>query len=450
MLKQFRNFMRMLDELEEEDVAAPVPLHREPLTVELPHSVEPVTASVSLPAATVFVYDSDPAEAGSLADILTATGAQAETFTETESFVRGLLTRTPALVFLDVCGTGDGAIDALVAMGKRDYRGGVQLMGAEMSPLLDVVRHMGERHALQMLPSMRKPLDAAIVRQALIGQDLRLVPPRTVSLSEALTDEAIEFWYQPKIDLQRRQIAGVESFARIRHPEMGIVEPPVFIRSATPGDLANLSRRSLVAALNMVRNLSEVGIHLKISVNIPVRALIDVPVVDMVRELGPRHQKWPGLVLDVSAVQLAANFDLVASQAPELVASKVHLAIDDFNGNVLSIARLKELPVAEIKLDRSFVAGCDQDPARAQVCETMIKLAHHIGSAAIGVGVERTAEMRTLSAMGCDVGQGFLFGQPMPEQQLCDMLMKRAVSPEQQARSAVPAASQNLKRAVWH
>ena len=449
MLKQIRDFMRMLDEIEEDDDASDAPrVLRRPVAVELPHSVEPSPAAPAAPSK-VFVFDTDVDHAGSLAAMLTAGGTEASTFTETESFVRGLFTDTPAMVFLDVCGQGNTAIDALVAMGKRNYQGGVQLMGAESSPLIDVVRHMGERHALQMLPAVRKPLDVEVVRRALLTQEVILAPAPSVGLAAALASEQVDFWYQPKIDLQRRQVAGVESFARVTHPELGVLLPPAFLRGATEGDLARLSHMAIAAALAMVRNLSDVGIHLRIAVNMPVRALMSIPVIDMVREHGPQHQRWPGLLLDVSAVQLAANFDLVAAQAPGLVASKIHLAIDDFNGNTLSLARLRELPVAELKIEPTLVAGCDKDASRAKVCRSVIDLAHHIGCQAIAVGIEQQAELELLTEMGCDVGQGFLFGQPMPEPRLAGILMKRAVSSDR-PRPAAAAPSSRLKRAVWN
>src|SRR5690606_11327472 len=86
---------------------------------------------------------------------------------------------------------------------------------------------------------------------------------------------------------------------------------------------------------------------------------------------------------------------------------------------------LEQLPVAELKLDRSFVNGCADDPARARVCASVVELAHRIGCVAVAVGIENNADAGVLAEMGCDVGQGYLFGEPMPEQDLATMLMTR-------------------------
>lgn len=446
MLKQIRHFIRMLDDADDEH--EPLRVRLAPGAVALPQGNE--AGPVAPQPATIFVYDKDAAHAASLAAILAASGTSAETFGETDGFVRGLLTRTPALVFLDVSGRGDGAIDALAAMGERDYRGGVQLMGAEISPVVEVVRHMGDRQALQMLPAIRKPLDVEVVRRSLLSQDLSLAPPVSVNLGEALTGGAVEFWYQPKIDLRRRQIAGVESFARISHPGLGTLQPSMFLRGASEPDLVRLSQRAIEAALKAVRNLSEVGIHLRISVNVPIRALIDLPIAEMVAEHGPRHARWPGLLLDVGVDQLAANFLSVATLGPDLVASRVQLAIDDFSGGKIPVATIRKLPIGELKIDRNFVRDCDTDADRAKVCASVINLARHLGCTPVAVGIEHAGEMRALAAMGCDVGQGFIFGQPMPERQLAAMLMRRAVSPgKPQAGSATAAPAPALKRAIW-
>ena len=162
-----------------------------------------------------FLLDPDPAAAGALAAILQGSGLTTEIFSDSAGFVRGLLTRTPSLVFLDVAGSGDDAIDALFAMGERGYGSAVQLIGDDVSPLVSVVRRMGERHSLQMLPSLRKPLETHAVRRVLNSQNLGTVPAATsATLDEALANGWVEFWYQPKIDLGKRQIAGVETFAR--------------------------------------------------------------------------------------------------------------------------------------------------------------------------------------------------------------------------------------------
>jgi EAL domain-containing protein (putative c-di-GMP-specific phosphodiesterase class I) len=112
--------------------------------------------------------------------------------------------------------------------------------------------------------------------------------------------------------------------------------------------------------------------------------------------------------------------------AKPLAHVNVKLAIDDFGRGHSSLAKLKELPFVELKLDRTFVTDCGTDKINAPLCKTVIDLAHNFGSAAVAIGIEKASDALALARMGCDIGQGFLFGQPMPEERFTSLLRERA------------------------
>lgn len=445
----FRGIRSLLDQIDELD-AEPENLSvaEAPAAVDLPQSVsEPAPAGSGKPAA--FIVDADERSGRALAAIVDRSGVEAQLFARSAAFAEGLAQRKPAMVFLDVAGEGDGAIDALFAMGGCNYGGAVQLMGAQSMAVVEVVKRMGMRHSLRMLPALPKPLDTHTIRQLLKAQNLDFspVPLSTGSLDEALANNWVEFWYQPKIDLGKKQIAGVETFARVRHPELGTLPPGVFMQGATEADLVRLAEGALTSALTAAANFSRLGINLRLAVNLPVRALIDLPIAAMVREFGPKHVRWPGLLLDVTEEQVVDNLDRVHQVSRELAACNVTLAVDDFGRAKLPPSKLRELPFTELKLDRAFVNGCAGDLARSTICRSVIDLAHHFGCIAVAVGIERANDMRVLAAMGCDLGQGFLFGQPVPEGELVSILLQRAVTPDRPARSA---SESGPRRARWN
>jgi EAL domain-containing protein (putative c-di-GMP-specific phosphodiesterase class I) len=446
MFKEIRSLLDMLEGLDEE--AESVASAELPAAVEIPHSVA-ISAPAGGGSPAAFILDPDEASARALAAAVIRLGLDPRVFAQNADFATGVAEDRPAMVFLDVAGQGDAAIDALFALGERRFAGPVQLMGAESMAVVEVVNRMGARHALRMLPALPKPIDGRRLRDIMRSQGLdhAPVPMNTGSLDEALANDWIEFWYQPKIDLGKKQLRGVETFARVRHPELGTLPPGAFMQGATETDLVRLAERALVSALVAASNFSRLGINLRIAVNVPVRALFELPVTDMVREHGPRHVRWPGLLLDVTEEQVVANLDRIQAIGQGLVACNVTLAIDDFGRGRLPPSKLRELPFTELKLDRAFVSGCADDLARSTICRSVIELAHHFDCTAVAVGIERGADMRALANMGCDLGQGFLFGQPVPEEELVEILIKRAVAP---GRDAHRQAGSGPRRARWH
>ncbi len=120
---------------------------------------------------------------------------------------------------------------------------------------------------------------------------------------------------------------------------------------------------------------------------------------------GPHHRRHRGA--DRHRSHAAREF------TKNLAHLNVKLAIDDFGRGYSSLVRLKELPFAELKLDRAFVTDCGSDKVNAPLCKTVIDLAHNFDSVAVAIGIEKASDALALVSMGCDYGQGFLLGQPM-------------------------------------
>jgi EAL domain-containing protein (putative c-di-GMP-specific phosphodiesterase class I) len=256
----------------------------------------------------------------------------------------------------------------------------------------------------------------------------RTAVEQRVDLGEALAKHWIEFWYQPKINLRKKQLVGVEAFARMRHPVHGVLPPEAFIPRASDANLIALSELTLGEALEASIRFAKIGVSLHVAVNMPVNTLRDVAIIEIVQSYQSHFERWPGLLIDVSEQQVVGDFELTRDIAHRLEPLNVKLAIDDFGRDYSALMRLSDMPFAELKLDRSFVTGCSTDTASAPLCKAAIDLAHSFGSIAVGVGIERAAEALALASMGCDCGQGFLLGQPMPEDQFISLLRQRAAS----------------------
>jgi EAL domain-containing protein (putative c-di-GMP-specific phosphodiesterase class I) len=375
-----------------------------------------------------FVVDDEPSIRHFLSLILHGAGIDTEEFADGASFRKAMERRNPDLVFLNIGLESSEAIESVVALGKRGYFGFVQLMSSRGSAVLEHVKSVGEQHKLQMLPVLKKPFDTSAI--VAIMQELKLghAAPQAarVGLDEAIKNGWIEFWYQPKIDLRKKQLAGVEAFARCRHPQFGVLPPGAFMPGATDGELLALSEQAIATVLKAGLKFSKLGINLRFAVNVPVSALVQMSIPDLVRAHREQVDHWPGLIIDVTEEQIVTDLALANEMTKKLAHVNVKLAIDDFGRGFSSLARLKELPFIELKLDRTFVTDCGTDKVNAPLCKTVIDLAHNFGSAAVAIGIEKASDALALTSMGCDIGQGFLLGQPMPEDRFLSLLRQRA------------------------
>jgi EAL domain-containing protein (putative c-di-GMP-specific phosphodiesterase class I) len=267
--------------------------------------------------------------------------------------------------------------------------------------------------------------EAAILASARTSRPDGAIGLARMSLAEALGSDWVEFWYQPKINLQQKRAVGAEIFARIRHPVHGLVAPGAFLAGADEKSLTALNKRALISALRVGEVFARLGVSLRVAINVTLNALVDLPIREIVREHRPSAKNWPGLIFDVTEDQLIADRPLLHEILHEIDSCNIKLAIDDYGGGQLSLARLKQLPFVELKLDRAFVADCGSNSDDAAICRSIIDLAHNFGSVAVAMGVEKASEVLALQRMGCDVGQGFLFGQPMPLKQFAELLKQR-------------------------
>ncbi len=373
-----------------------------------------------------FVVDEEATTRHFLSLILQGAAIDTEEFTDGHALRQAMARRLPDLVVHNIGLESNDAIDSVIALGRCDYQGFVQLMSNRGTAVLDHVKSVGDEHAVRMLPGLKKPFDAPAIMAILQG--LKLGQPAAaarIKLDEALRSDWIEFWYQPKIDLRRKQLAGVEVYARARHPQFGVLPPGAFTPGASESELIALSELALVSVLKAGLTFAKLGINLRFAVNIPVAVLVKLPIPDIVQAHRPKLEQWPGLIIDVTEKEIVSDLALATDITKTLAPVNVKLAIDDFGRGYSSLARLKELPFVELKLDRAFVTDCGTDKVNAPLCKTVIDLAHNFGRAAVAIGIEKASDALALTAMGCDLGQGFLLGQPMPEERFIALLRQR-------------------------
>jgi EAL domain-containing protein (putative c-di-GMP-specific phosphodiesterase class I) len=235
----------------------------------------------------------------------------------------------------------------------------------------------------------------------------------------------MELWYQPKVELRTSHLVGAEALVRARHPTRGVIPPGLFLPGAAEQDMHELTERVILTALGDWEDFAEYSAPIKLAVNVPVSALVHLPIPRMLREARPRASIWPGLILEVTEDQIINDLDLANDVAEALRELKCELAVDDFGAGYSSLVRLKQLPFSELKIDRSYVANCHDDHFNAGLCETIVELGRRFGLRTVAEGIETTRESHKLQSIGCQIGQGYLFAKPMPKADFLSRLRAR-------------------------
>jgi EAL domain-containing protein (putative c-di-GMP-specific phosphodiesterase class I) len=405
---------------------------------------QPSSADGAQPSAPIcFVVDDEPGIRQIITYSLHDYGIQTHEFEAAAPVLDALKRVSPDLFFLDVSLRGSDAIDVIRGLAAHQYRGTVQIISGKDPQLLEEIRRVGERHSLRMLPVLSKPFRAERVRNIIrehfseqlrqasrAGTSAPFAPPEysggTVSLDEILRKNMLQLWYQPKIDLKQRALSGVEGLVRGIHPDHGVVPPSAFLPGASDEAMLHLTEYVLMTALADWSQFAELGFTFRMALNVPVSALVKLPISTIVRENRPKSEKWPGLILEVTEDQIVRDIPLAHEIATQLKIYNIVLAIDDFGTGYSHLARLRDLPFAELKLDRNLVMNCGEDETNAALCQTGIDLAHRFGTQAVAEGIEKASELECLFKMGCDMGQGYLFAPPMAKDRFSQLLRQRA------------------------
>jgi diguanylate cyclase (GGDEF)-like protein len=234
-------------------------------------------------------------------------------------------------------------------------------------------------------------------------------------LRRAVEESQLRAYYQPQIDLATGQVRGVEALVRWRHPVRGLLMPAEFMPYAEQtGFVRVVTRWMLAVTLRQCGRWAAAGTPLQVSVNISARDLMNRELPHIVADLLRTHSVPPHLVcLEITESSFMEDPQHALATLNQLHRLGVRLAIDDFGTGFSSLAYLKKLPVAELKIERNFVLGMADDKDDRAIVRSTIELAHNLGLRVVADGVETEACLQQLREMGCDVAQGFLISAPL-------------------------------------
>jgi diguanylate cyclase (GGDEF)-like protein len=221
--------------------------------------------------------------------------------------------------------------------------------------------------------------------------------------------------YQPKVPLHGGATLAVEALVRWNHPQLGCIGPDGFIPLAEQtGVIKPLTEKVLEASLAQCREWRRAGLEVTVSVNVSTRSLLDQDLPVVIAALLVRLDLHPSaLQLEITESRIVADLPRARASLDELRAMGVMIAIDDFGTGYSSLSQLQQLPIDEIKIDRSFVTRMETDRQDAVLVHSIIDLGRNLGLRVTAEGVETENVKQVLAKLGCDFAQGFHVGRPV-------------------------------------
>jgi diguanylate cyclase (GGDEF)-like protein len=259
-------------------------------------------------------------------------------------------------------------------------------------------------------------------------------------LRRGIDDGQLVVHYQPKVPLNHTDSCAVEALVRWNHPQLGRLDPDAFIPLAEQtGLIKDVTEHVLEAALRECRAWRAGGLDIRFSVNVSTRTLLDHQLPATIRALLSRFAvPAASLQLEITESRLVADVRRARAVLHELRAMGVTIAIDDFGTGFSSLSQLQQLPVDEIKIDRSFVMRMETDRDDAVLVRSIIDLGRNLGLRVTAEGVETASTQHTLRELGCDFAQGFHISRPVPADECHRLLEAMPHRPHDEPASLVP------------
>lgn len=241
------------------------------------------------------------------------------------------------------------------------------------------------------------------------------------AIEHAFEEGRFEPWFQPQVCCRTGDIVGVEALARLRDPRHGIQPPAAFMPAIMAKNLegrlaATMLEQSLLAQQHWISQGLCVSVSINLSSTAMARRSVVRNLVNIADSLGARRED---VVFELTETPAdGATEGALFENLTFLRMAGFGLAIDDFGIGYSSLARLRDIPFTELKIDKSFLDGLSDHTHRRAIVESMIKLAHQLGMHTVAEGVETQAHSLVVRELGCDREQGYLHGAPMTEAQL--------------------------------
>ncbi|WP_426359371.1 EAL domain-containing protein [Pseudocolwellia sp. HL-MZ19] len=253
-------------------------------------------------------------------------------------------------------------------------------------------------------------------------------------LKHAISDNQLELHYQPKLDLKTNIVTHAEALVRWYHPTLGMIPPDNFIHIAEQtGQINKLTQWVVATALKQSASWRADGIDLNIAVNISAEDLKEADFYRFIRdEITANNVPENKVTLEVTESAVVDNPEEAIKLLQRFKDAGIKISIDDYGTGYSSLAQLKQLPVHELKIDKSFVQHLHEDEDDRIIVRSTIELAHNMGLSVVSEGIEDDFALRWLAKHGCELGQGYFISRPKPTNDFTTWMKEQLSSKSEQ------------------
>ena len=343
-----------------------------------------------------------------------------------------LLVLPPDVMIVDLEMPIMDGVELIELMHERQLAIPLIVVSSREAVLIDTVETMARNLGFPVIAGICKPLQREslasafdswsreLAAEGLAAASVPDLPFNVDQLAAAVADGQIRVHYQPKVDMARGAVCGVEALARWTHPTLGEIRPDAFIGVAErEGLIRDLSLSVIDQAFAASARWNSLGLRLSMAVNVSPLLLDEPALVRQLCDLLDRHGlQARQVVLEITESSVVGCIGAALGVLARLRLKGFGLSIDDYGTGSSSLQQLARVPFSELKIDRAFVHGAHQRTNLRVILQSALDMSRRLGLVTVAEGIEATQDWQLVRDFGCGVGQGFLVARAMPADEL--------------------------------
>jgi EAL domain-containing protein (putative c-di-GMP-specific phosphodiesterase class I) len=329
---------------------------------------------------------------------------------------------------LDLFMPGVDGIELLRFLSDNKSKASIVFMSGKDMGVLHSAQELALEQGMSVLGTLQKPFRAEDLEHVLnryvpyvaaqISENSEL--PSIDELRQAIEEDELFVIFQPQVDMTTREFVGVETLVRWKHPHKGMIPPGYFIPFAEEfGMISEVTTFVNKAAIRQLGDWTRQGLNIRLSVNMSPKILddLDLPekLAEYAEEVGARV---PDIMIEVTETAVMLDVARYMDILARLRMKGFHISIDDFGTGYSSLQQLVRVPFTELKIDQAFIRKLDSDKDCRTIAEISVLLAHKLGMHVVAEGIEDENIWNIARDLGCDQGQGYWMGRPMPAEDI--------------------------------